>query len=252
MIEIRKLQKRYGEKTVLDDATIALPQRQIVAFIGGNGAGKSTLLSIISRLISRSDGEVDIDGTELKSWKSNALARKIAVLNQQNHINIRLTVRELVSFGRYPYSGDRLTPADEKKIDEAIEYMCIESLQSSYLDELSGGQRQLAYIAMVIAQDTEYIFLDEPLNNLDMNRSVQIMKVLKRLVAELGKTVFIVIHDINFVSFYADYIIALKDGRILQHGTNEEMIRPDVLQRVYDMDIQVNRVDGSNVCVYFT
>lgn len=252
MISVKNLMKKYGEKAVLQDATITLPQKQIVAFIGGNGAGKSTLLSMISRLVMRTEGEIYVDDTELSKWKSGELAKKISVLNQQNHVNLRLTVRELVSFGRYPYSGDRLTADDVKKVDEAIRYMGIGELETRYLDELSGGQRQLAYIAMVIAQDTEYILLDEPLNNLDMNRSVQIMKCLRRLVDELGKTVLIVIHDINFVSCYADYIVALKDGKIVQHGPNAEIIRPDVLKRIYDMDIQISKVDGANICVYYS
>lgn len=252
MISIKNVSKQYGEKTVLADASITLPQGQIVAFIGGNGAGKSTLLSIISRLIARSGGEVLIDDTELQDWKSNALARKVSVLNQQNHINLRLTVRELVSFGRYPYSQDRLTEEDKAHIDGAIRYLGIQDLSDRYLDELSGGQRQLAYIAMVIAQDTDYILLDEPLNNLDMNRSVQIMKILRRLVSELGKTVLIVIHDINFVSCYADYVVALKDGRIIEHGPNRDIIRPEVLRRIYDMDIQVSEMGGDNICVYYT
>src|SRR5690606_2693720 len=137
-------------------------------------------------------------------------AKKVSILKQSNQINLRLTVRELVSFGRFPYSQGRLTEEDWVCVDEAIRYMELEELQHEYLDELSGGQRQRAFIAMVIAQDTDYILLDEPLNNLDMKHAVQIMKTLRKLVDERGKTVVLVIHDINFASVYSDYIVALK------------------------------------------
>ena len=188
---------------------------KITSFIGPNGAGKSTVLSMISRLITKDSGEVLIDGKDMSSFKSNELAKKIAILKQSNSINIRLTIRELVAFGRFPYSQGKLTKEDWRFVDEAIEYMELTEMQHKYLDQLSGGQQQRAYIAMVIAQDTEYILLDEPLNNLDMKHSVQIMKVLRRLTEELGKTVVIVIHDINFASCYSDNIVALKDGKVV-------------------------------------
>lgn len=125
-------------------------------------------------------------------------------------------------------------------------------MQDKYLDQLSGGQKQRAYIAMVIAQDTEYILLDEPLNNLDMKHSVQIMKIVRRLVDELGKTVVIVIHDINFASCYSDYIVALKDGKIVREGTIEEIITSPVLKEVYDMDIPIQHIDDNKICIYFS
>ena len=134
----------------------------------------------------------------------------------------------------------------------ALDYLELKPLENRYLDELSGGQRQMAFIAMIIAQDTEYVFLDEPLNNLDMRHSVQIMKVLRRLVAEAGKTVMVVIHDINFVASHADYVIALKDGKIAGQGDTPAMIRPDVLKRIYDMDIQVAEIGGRPVCLYYS
>ena len=165
-----------------------------------------------------------IDGKDMSTFKSNELAKKIAILKQSNSINIRLTIRELVAFGRFPYSQGKLTKEDWRFVDEAIEYMELTDMQHKYLDQLSGGQQQRAYIAMVIAQDTEYILLDEPLNNLDMKHSVQIMKVLRRLTEELGKTVVIVIHDINFASCYSDYIVALKDGRVIHSGSTDKSL----------------------------
>ena len=136
-------------------------------------------------------------------------------------------------------------------MDEAIDYMELHDIQDKYLDELSGGQRQRAFIAMVLAQDTEYILLDEPLNNLDMRHSVQIMKTLRRLVDELGKTVVIVIHDINFASCYSDEIVALKDGKIVKQGPTCDVIDQCVLKEIYDMDIEIKEIEDQRICVYF-
>lgn len=251
MIATKGIQKSYGEKKVVDNVTIQLPKEKIIAFVGSNGAGKSTVLSIISRTLSKDLGEVYIDEVELKNWKTQVLAKKLSILKQTNHLNIRLTVKELVEFGRFPYSKGKLTKEDEKKVEEAIDYMELKELQDRYLDELSGGQRQMAFIAMVIAQDTEYIFLDEPLNNLDMRHSVQIMKVLKRLIKEKGKTIMVVIHDINFVSCYADHIVAMKNGQVICQGDTEEVIDENVLKEIYGMDISVKTIDGKKICFYY-
>lgn len=252
MIEIKHVSKAYGSKKVVDDVSVSIAKGKVTSFIGPNGAGKSTLLSLISRLISKESGEVFIEGKEIRQYKSNELARKISILKQSNHINVRLTVRELVSFGRFPYSQGKLTAEDLKHIEEALQYMDLQDMQHKYLDQLSGGQSQRAFIAMIIAQNTDYILLDEPLNNLDMKHSVQIMKVLRRLANELSKTVVIVIHDINFASCYSDYIVALKEGRVVKEGPTEEIIDSSVLKEVYDMDIHVKNIDQHRICVYFT
>lgn len=252
MVTVERVSKNYGEKKVIENVSVNIAKGKITSFIGPNGAGKSTLLSMISRLIEKDEGEIYIDNKDIKKGKSNALAKKISILKQSNHINLKLTIRELVSFGRFPYSQGRLTDKDWEHVDEAIRYMELEDIQHKYIDELSGGQRQRAYIAMVIAQDTEYILLDEPLNNLDMKHSVQIMKTLRRLVDELGKTVIIVIHDINFASVYSDYIVALKDGKIVKEGPTADMINREVLREIYDMDMQIQEDRNCNkICVYF-
>lgn len=251
MIEVRNVSKRYNNKYVVEDVSLKIAKGKITSFIGPNGAGKSTLLSMISRLLSKDSGEIYIEGKELGKSKSNDLAKMISILKQTNHITVRLTIRELVSFGRFPYSQGNLTKEDWFHVDEAIRYMELEDIQHKFLDQLSGGQRQRAYIAMVIAQNTEYILLDEPLNNLDMKHSVQIMKVLRRLVDEMGKTVIIVIHDINFASCYSDYIVALKDGRVIREGTTDEIINSQILREVYDMDIQIEDIDENKICVYY-
>lgn len=251
MIEVKNVTKRYGGKAVVDNVSLSIPKRQITSFIGPNGAGKSTLLSIISRLLTKDSGTVMIDDKDVSVWKTGDLARKISILKQSNHISMRLTVRDLVSFGRFPYSQGKLTKEDWTFIDEAIDYMDLTDLKDRYLDQLSGGQNQRAYIAMIIAQNTEVILLDEPLNNLDMKHSVQIMKVLRRLVEDLGKTVVIVIHDINFASCYSDYIVALKDGKIVEEGPAERIIDESILENIYEMNIPIEVIDGNRIGVYF-
>jgi iron complex transport system ATP-binding protein len=252
MVEVREVSKKYGTKAVIDNVSVNIAKGKITSFIGPNGAGKSTLLSMISRLITKDAGSIQIDGQEVTESKSNELAKKIAILKQSNHLTLKLTVRDLVSFGRFPYSQGKLNAEDWRYVDEAISYMELEDMQDKYLDQLSGGQRQRAFIAMVIAQDTEYILLDEPLNNLDMKHSVQIMKVLRRLTNELGKTVVIVIHDINFASCYSDYIVALKDGRVVKEGSVNEIINQDVLKDIYDMDMMIEDINDNKICVYFS
>ena len=251
MIKVKNLSKKYNDKTVVDNVSVNIKKGKITSFIGPNCAGKSTLLSAVSRLIKHDVGEIMIDKKEINSWKSNELSKKVAILKQANNLNVRLTIRELVSFGRFPYSQGNLTQEDWDKVDEALSFMELHEIENQFLDELSGGQRQRAFIAMVIAQDTEYILLDEPLNNLDMKHSVQIMKVLRRLVDELGKTVILVIHDINFASFYSDYVVALKNGEIIRQGPTNEIIEQGTLKEIYDMDIPIKQIDKCRVCVYF-
>lgn len=251
MIEVKNVSKSYGGKPVIEGISLKIRKGQVTSFIGPNGAGKSTLLSVISRLNTKDAGEVLIDGREVGAWNSGELATKISILKQSNAIGVRLTVRELVSFGRYPYSKGRLTAADREEIDKAISYLELGELQDKYLDQLSGGQSQRAFIAMTVAQNTDYVLLDEPLNNLDMKHSVQIMKVLRRLADELGKTVIIVLHDINFASCYSDRIVALKHGKVVREGSVAEMIDQDVLRDIYDMEIPVEMIGGNKIGVYF-
>jgi len=251
MITVRSLSKFYGKKPVVKDVTINIQPGKITSFIGPNGAGKSTLLSMVSRLLDADTGEVLIDQSDVRRMKSNDFAKRVSILKQSNYMNVRLTIRELVSFGRFPYSKGRLTEDDERIVDQSLEYMHLTELQDSFLDELSGGQRQRAFIAMVIAQDTEYVLLDEPLNNLDMKHSVQIMKILRRLVDELGKTVVIVLHDINFASVYSDRIVAMKDGKVVKDGPTEEIIQSKALSEIYDMDIPIQEMNDCRICVYF-
>ncbi|NLB22238.1 MAG: ATP-binding cassette domain-containing protein [Clostridium sp.] len=251
MITVKNLFKRYDTKDVVSNVSLNIQPGKITSFIGPNGAGKSTLLAMISRLTESNEGDVTIDGISLRNWKSRDLARKVSILKQSNDINVRLTVRELISFGRFPYSKGNLNKEDQEIIDQAIGYLKLEEIQDRYINELSGGQKQRAYIAMVLAQDTDYILLDEPLNNLDMKNAVEIMKILRRIVDELDKTVVIVIHDINFASCYSDRIVALADGKVRFHDDTDQIINSKVLADLFEMPFQVHRIGGKKICTYY-
>ena len=251
MITTQGLTKAYGQSTVVDDVNIAIAQGGVTSIIGANGAGKSTLLTMIARLKEPTAGEVLLDGRDVRRVDGRELARQMSILRQENHLTARLSVREIVSFGRYPYSGGKLTPEDHRKVDEALEYMDLKPLASRNLDQLSGGQRQRAFVAMILAQDTSYVLLDEPLNNLDMRHSVAMMKLIRRTADELGKTVVIVIHDVNFAASYSDQILALKDGHVVAYGAPDEIMTPETLHAIYDCDVEVVNVGGRPVAVYF-
>lgn len=251
MIEAQAVGKQYLDKTVLAEIDLQLPKGELIAFIGPNGAGKSTLLSIMSRLQGDFFGQLYIDQGEIRAWDSKELAQRLAILKQSNQVQARITVAELVAFGRFPYSRGRLTAADDKLIHQALAEMHLTDLAEAEIQTLSGGQLQRAYIAMILAQDTEYILLDEPLNNLDMNHANQMMHLLRRLVTKLGKTVLLVIHDINFAAGFADEIIALKNGRLFKQGTVDEVITPAVLGELYEMEVKVVSYEGRPFCMYF-
>tara|TARA_R110002124_G_scaffold1797_2_gene11335 strand:- start:249 stop:1007 length:759 start_codon:yes stop_codon:yes gene_type:complete len=251
MITTRGVTKHYGSSCVVDDVTLSLPAGGITSIIGPNGAGKSTLLSMVSRLMAMDAGSVVIDGLDISTTPSDVLARRLSILRQDNHMTARLTVRDLVSFGRYPYSKGRLTAADSEHIDRALGYLDLLELADRFLDELSGGQRQRAFVAMVLCQDTDYVLLDEPLNNLDMKHATAMMKLLRRAADELGKTVVLVLHDINFASCYSDCIVAMKRGKVVGQGDVQAMIDPVILSEIYDMDIQVHQIGGRKISVYY-
>lgn len=248
---IKELTKRYGEKTVVDSISFSLPKGTVISLIGPNGAGKSTVLNMLSRLIARDSGLVELGGRDITSWKNKELAKRLAILTQSNNVQMKLTVRELVSFGRFPYSGSRLTGEDQAIVDRAIAYMELEEFQDRFIDELSGGQRQRAYIAMVIAQDTEYVLLDEPTNNLDIYHATNMMKTVRRLCDELGKTVILVLHEINYAAFYSDYVCAFAEGRIAKFGTVREVINKETLSELYKVDFEILEIAGKPLSVYY-
>ena len=243
--------KNYGDKAVVKEVSFEVPKGKVLSLIGPNGAGKSTVMGMISRLIAKDAGVIHFEGEDLSRWKSKELARHLAILTQHNHVQMKLTVRELVAFGRFPYSGSRLTEEDQAMVDQAISYMELEDFEDRYLDELSGGQRQRAYIAMVIAQDTEYVLLDEPTNNLDIYHSSNLMRMARRLCDELGKTVILVLHEINYAAFYSDYICAFKDGKIAKFGPVEEVINKETLSEIYKVDFEIMNIGGKPLTIYY-
>lgn len=248
---VKELLKKYNGKTVVDGVSFELPKGKVISLIGPNGAGKSTVMGMISRLIAQDDGSVDFEGKDMSKWKSRDLARRLAILTQSNHVQMKLTVRELVAFGRFPYSGNRITAEDEEIIEKAIAYMELEEIEDRFIDELSGGQRQRAYIAMVIAQDTEYVLLDEPTNNLDIYHATNMMKIVRRLCDELGKTVILVLHEINYAAFYSDYICAFVDGKISKFGTVEEVMTKENLSEIYRVDFEILEIEGKPLSIYY-
>ncbi|WP_053617465.1 ABC transporter ATP-binding protein [Nocardiopsis sp. NRRL B-16309] len=251
MITLNGVRKEYGNEVVIGPVDLRIPKGGVTALVGPNGAGKSTLLTMIGRLLRLDQGTIDIAGHDVAKTASKDLAKVVSILRQENHFVTRLTVRQLVAFGRFPHSQGRLTAADEETISRAIDFLDLTDLEHRYLDELSGGQRQRAYVAMVLCQDTEYVLLDEPLNNLDMRHSVQMMKHLRRAAEELDRTIVIVLHDINFAGHYADHICAVKDGSVVEFGAPDEIMTDDVLTRVFETPVTVMEGPNGPLAVYY-
>ncbi|MGI5947154.1 MAG: ABC transporter ATP-binding protein [Lachnospiraceae bacterium] len=250
-MNVLDLIKKYDGKAVVDSVSFEIPKGKVLSLIGPNGAGKSTVMGMISRLVAKDSGEVQFEDRDISKWKSKELARKLAILTQHNNVQMKLTVRELVSFGRFPYSGSRLTREDQEMVDKAIAYMELGEFENRFIDELSGGQRQRAYIAMVIAQDTDYILLDEPTNNLDIYHASNLMRTVRKLCDELGKTIVMVLHEINYAAFYSDYICAFADGKIAKFGTVEEVITKENLSDIYRVDFEIMKINGKPLSVYY-
>lgn len=251
MITIERARKDYSTQVRIGPIDLTIPTGGITALVGPNGAGKSTLLTMIGRLLGLDEGVIEVAGYDVTRTPSKDLAKIVSILRQDNHFVTRLTVRQLAGFGRFPYTKGRLNKADERIISQAIDFLNLGDLESRYLDQLSGGQRQRAYVAMVLAQDTEFVLLDEPLNNLDMKHSVQMMQHLHRAADELGRTIVIVLHDINFAGRYADYLCAMKDGSVVEFGTPTQIMNEQVLTRVFETPVTV--IDGPNgpLAVYY-
>lgn len=244
MITLNQVAKSYSGQTNIGPVDITLPAGGITALVGPNGAGKSTLLTMVGRLLDIDTGMITVGGLNVATTKSKELAKVLSVLRQENHFVTKLTVRQLVGFGRFPYTGGRLTAQDEEIISKYIDFLNLTELEHRYLDELSGGQRQRAYVAMVLCQETDYVLLDEPLNNLDISHSVQMMQHLQNAARSLGRTIIVVLHDINFAARYADHICAIKDGKLASFGTVEDIMQDEVLTDIFDTPIQV--IQGPN------
>ncbi|MFJ5107602.1 MULTISPECIES: ABC transporter ATP-binding protein [Micrococcaceae] len=251
MITLNSVSKKYSSTVSIGPVSLEIPTGGITALVGPNGAGKSTMLTMVGRLLGIDQGSIEVSGYDVSKTNSKDLAKIVSILRQENHFVTRLTVRQLVGFGRYPHSKGRLTQADEEIISRSIDFLDLGELERRYLDELSGGQRQRAYVAMVLAQDTDTVLLDEPLNNLDMKHSVVMMQHLQRAARELNRTIVIVLHDINFAGHYADYICAMKQGKVVEFGTPDEIMCDEVLTKVFETPVKVIPGPNGPLAVYY-
>ncbi len=251
MIRVSEAAKRYGQQWVVDKVSLEIPKGGLTSIIGPNGAGKSTLLSLISRLLPMDGGSITVDGQNVVSTPTAQLAKKLSILRQENSLTVRLTVRELVTLGRFPHCQGRPTAVDIEHVEEALDFLHLREFADRFLDQLSGGQRQRAFVAMVLCQDTDYVLLDEPLNNLDMRHAVDMMKTLRRLASEKGKTVVVVLHDINFASVYSDQIVAMKDGKLSFQGPPRELMTTETLREIYDLEIPIHESSGHLIGTYY-
>ncbi|MDR4997420.1 ABC transporter ATP-binding protein [Brevibacillus parabrevis] len=242
-LETKSLTLGYGHKTVIDALDLQIHEGKISVLIGSNGCGKSTLLRSLARLIKPEDGTVLLDGKQLAQWSTKELAKQLAILPQGPIAPEGLTVRQLVEQGRYPHQG-LLTPKsarDEWLINQALEATQLTLHAQRAVDSLSGGQRQRAWIAMALAQDTPILLLDEPTTYLDMTHQIEILDLLFELNRQAGRTIVMVLHDLNLACRYADHIIALRDQRIYAQGKPEEVISAAVVKAVFDLDCEVIR-----------
>ncbi|MGJ4170663.1 iron ABC transporter ATP-binding protein [Corynebacterium macclintockiae] len=255
MIKLSEVAKKYSDATGsgahIGPANLEIPAGGVTSLIGPNGAGKSTLLTMMGRLLDLDEGTIEVAGFDVSTTKSKDLAKVLSILRQENHFVTRLTVRQLVGFGRFPYSKGRLTREDEGIISTYIDFFNLRELENRYLDQLSGGQRQRAYVAMVLCQETDYVLLDEPLNNLDIAHAVQMMKHLRHAASEFGRTIIVVLHDINFAAKYSDHICAVKDGQIAQFGTPAELMNDELLSDIFNTPVTVvDGPDGPMACYF--
>ena len=245
----------YGDRSIIKNLNLTIPDKKITTIIGANGCGKSTLLKALTRIIPYQSGSVLLDGKEISREKTKTVAKKMAILPQTPESTNGLTVGELVSYGRFPYQNGlgRLTKKDYEVIDWALEVTGTAEYKYHPMDALSGGQRQRVWIAMVLAQETNIIFLDEPTTYLDMAHQLEVLELLQKLNREQHRTIVMVLHDLNQAARFADYIITLKDGEIVKAGTCEEVIVPEVLREVFRIDAVIGRDPrtGKPMCISY-
>ena len=236
VIRLENLCGGYGRKQVLFDINAEIKTGEIISIIGANGCGKSTLLEIASGLMKPISGNVTVDGEDVHSMEGKKRAKLISVLSQQKSPGV-LTVRALVYHGRFPYLGypRRYTDEDRQIVEEAMQTAGVSEFADESLSELSGGQQQKAYIAMLIAQNTKIVYMDEPVTFLDINYQLELMNLIKKM-QKSGKTVIMVIHDLNLAMTYSDRIMAMKDGRLISMGTPKEIYEKGVLGELFGIE----------------
>jgi iron complex transport system ATP-binding protein len=245
MIRINGVSLTRRTTRILDGIDLEIPKGGVTALVGPNGAGKSTLLSLIARLQPLQSGSISVDGLPVDTTPGRELARILAILRQEPGVAGRLRVRELVAFGRFPHNRGRATDHDRELTWAAIERFDLAALADRFIDTLSGGQRQRALVAMAFCQGTDYLLLDEPLNNLDMYYARELMRGLRQAADQENRTVVIVLHDINHAAQHADRIIGMRDGRVVAHGTPSDILGTDKLRQIFGYDMRVATFEGS-------
>ena len=241
-LTIEHLKAGYDSVVIIDDLSLAIPEGKITALIGANGCGKSTLLKTICRIQPRLGGCVLLDGEDVHEADPRALAKSIAILPQNPTAPEGLTVRELVSYGRAPYKTSffsRTTAKDSEMIDWALTETNMMEFQHRPIGAMSGGQRQRAWIAMAIAQDTEILFLDEPTSFLDVAHQMEVLRLVQHLNEAYGKTIVMVLHELNQAARFAHCLVGMCRGQLLYCGTPKEVFHKEMLHRVFHIDAEL-------------
>lgn len=240
-LSAEQLDISYGDRAIVKNLSLSIPDKKITTIIGSNGCGKSTLLKALTRVIPHQSGSIVLDGADIAKENTKKLARKIAILPQTPENAPGLTVGELVSYGRFPYQTGfgRLSAEDHDIINWALDVTGTQFFKYHPVDALSGGQRQRVWIAMALAQETEMIFLDEPTTYLDMAHQLEILELLQKLNEEQERTIVMVLHDLNQAARFADHLVAMKNGEIIKAGTSQEVITAKVLKTVFRIDAEI-------------
>ncbi|MFC7063322.1 ABC transporter ATP-binding protein [Halobacillus seohaensis] len=243
----------YGDQVIIDSLDIKIPKGKVTVLIGGNGCGKSTLLRSLARLLKPKSGEVILDSSDISKMRTKDVAKKMAILPQSPTTPEGLSVYQLVKQGRYPYQSwaKRWSQEDEEAVNTALKDTNLTELKDRSVDSLSGGQRQRAWIAMTLAQNTDLLLLDEPTTYLDMTHQIDILDLLFDLNQDNGRTVVMVLHDINLACRYADHIVAVKDKEVYAQGKPEDVISCDLMQHVFEMncDVREDPLFGTPMCI---
>lgn len=251
MIKIENVSVSLSGTSILKDISLELPKGGITALIGPNGAGKSTLVSAIARLVPVAAGRITVDGLDVTQSPSRALARRLSVMPQDNSIASRLRVGELVQFGRYPHHQGRPTGKDHDEVGQALKTFDLWDIRGKFVDTLSGGERQRVRAAMCFAQGTGYMLLDEPLNNLDIFYARELMRTLRQVADTTGRSIIIVLHDLNHAAVHADRIVGMREGKIVADGSSEDVMRPEVLETLFGFRIDVQLIAGNPISLHF-
>lgn len=231
----------YPNKKVIEKLSLSVPKNSIVSLIGPNGSGKTTLLKALARIITPETGIIYLDEKNIKELKTKLIAQKIALLAQTTSSIEGVKVREIVSYGRFPYqkSFQGLSTNDYELIDWALEATQLTELQNQFIDNLSGGQQQRVWLAMALAQDTEFLILDEPITYLDPAHQLEILMLLQKINQQAQKTILMTIHDLNHAARFSDYIFGMKAGNLIVEGTPEEVYTKDNLAKLFNIDATV-------------